>query len=204
MILKQISIRCGSRGAYYELIHLNKDVRLQFNKYVSSSICSTVWGQIIMDAIIDPPKQGEPSFQLYQIEKFDVLNQLKQKAKLITKVLNSIEGIHCNPVMGFVCLFSETKNPYFFILKRAMYAFPRIDLPVKSIEYAKQVNIEGDVFYCCQLLEQTGICVVPGSGFKQKANTYHFRITILSPIEQMKMILDKLRVFHLNFLETWK
>jgi len=29
--------------------------------------------------------------------------------------------------------------------------------------------------YCCQLLEETGICVVPGSGFGQKDGTYHFR-----------------------------
>nr|XP_014353867.1 PREDICTED: alanine aminotransferase 2 [Latimeria chalumnae] len=32
-----------------------------------------------------------------------------------------------------------------------------------------------DMFYCMRLLEQTGICVVPGSGFGQKEGTYHFR-----------------------------
>lgn len=32
-----------------------------------------------------------------------------------------------------------------------------------------------DMFYCMELLEETGICVVPGSGFGQRAGTYHFR-----------------------------
>ena len=32
-----------------------------------------------------------------------------------------------------------------------------------------------DVFFCFELLEETGICVVPGSGFGQKEGTLHFR-----------------------------
>lgn len=32
-----------------------------------------------------------------------------------------------------------------------------------------------DFFYAMQLLETTGICVVPGSGFGQMPGTYHFR-----------------------------
>lgn len=31
------------------------------------------------------------------------------------------------------------------------------------------------MFFCMRLLEETGICVVPGSGFGQKEGTYHFR-----------------------------
>lgn len=31
------------------------------------------------------------------------------------------------------------------------------------------------MFYCMKLLEETGICVVPGSGFGQREGTYHFR-----------------------------
>jgi len=36
-------------------------------------------------------------------------------------------------------------------------------------------GMEPDAMYCYQLLEETGICVVPGSGFGQKEGTYHFR-----------------------------
>jgi len=36
-------------------------------------------------------------------------------------------------------------------------------------------GMEPDAMYCYQLLEETGICVVPGSGFGQREGTYHFR-----------------------------
>ena len=35
--------------------------------------------------------------------------------------------------------------------------------------------MKADAFYCFQMLEETGICVVPGSGFGQVDGTYHFR-----------------------------
>lgn len=38
-----------------------------------------------------------------------------------------------------------------------------------------------DMFYCMKLLEETGICLVPGSGFGQKDGSYHFRYETLSP-----------------------
>lgn len=37
-----------------------------------------------------------------------------------------------------------------------MYAFPRIDIPKKAIEAAKQQNKKPDVFYAFKLLEETG------------------------------------------------
>lgn len=37
-----------------------------------------------------------------------------------------------------------------------------------------------DMFYCMKLLEETGICVVPGSGFGQREGTYHFRYDFVS------------------------
>ena len=57
----------------------------------------------------------------------------------------------------------------------AMYAFPRLHLPNKAIAKAKEVGQAPDVFYAFQLLENTGICIVPGSGFGQYPGTYHFR-----------------------------
>lgn len=32
-----------------------------------------------------------------------------------------------------------------------------------------------DMFYCMKLLEDEGICLVPGSGFGQREGTFHFR-----------------------------
>jgi alanine transaminase len=84
-----------------------------------------------------------------------------------------------------------------------MYAFPRIELPDKAIQYAQSKQMAPDTFYCFELLERTGICVVPGSGFKQRHGTFHFRTTILPPIEQMKQMVERFQAFHLAFLNEW-
>ncbi len=173
-----------------------------------------------MDVVVNPPKQGEPSYEQYIKEKTLVLGDLALKARMTTDTLNSIEGVTCNEVMG------------------AMYAFPRVHLPEKAIAEAQvraipssrdflvtaavqccvcgqELNItihvsssipfcqhsifvvdqhkrrtfshhtaifplqskgvKPDAMYCFQLLEETGLCVVPGSGFGQKEGTYHFR-----------------------------
>jgi alanine transaminase len=94
--------RCGSRGGYYELINIDKDVRIQVNKLISACLCSTAWGQAVMGAIISPPKEDEPSYELYKKERSEVVNRLKQKADLVSQLFNSIEGVRCNAVMGLV------------------------------------------------------------------------------------------------------
>ena len=48
-------------------------------------------------------------------------------------------------------------------------------LPEKAIAKAKEAGQAPDVFYAFQLLENTGICIIPGSGFGQRPGTYHFR-----------------------------
>jgi alanine transaminase len=50
--------------------------------------------------------------------------------------------------------------------------------------------------YCLNLLEQTGICVVPGSGFGQEPGTCHFRTTILPPSEKIEYIVKQIADFH--------
>ena len=48
-------------------------------------------------------------------------------------------------------------------------------IPEKAVAKAKSLGQAPDVFYAFQLLEQTGICCVPGSGFGQRPGTHHFR-----------------------------
>ncbi|KHJ89854.1 hypothetical protein OESDEN_10313 [Oesophagostomum dentatum] len=55
-----------------------------------------------------------------------------------------------------------------------------------------------------QLLEATGVCIVPGSGFGQKEGTYHFRTTILPQPELMKEMLERFKSFHTKFLLEYK
>jgi alanine transaminase len=61
----------------------------------------------------------------------------------------------------------------------AMYAFPSITFSKKAIAAAEKEGKAPDLFYCLEVLKNTGIVLVPGSGFRQKPGTYHFRITTL-------------------------
>jgi aspartate/methionine/tyrosine aminotransferase len=49
------------------------------------------------------------------------------------------------------------------------------------------------------LLEQTGICVVPGSGFGQADGTAHFRTTILPPTDKLHQVVKDLGEFQRNY-----
>lgn len=183
---KGVMGECGLRGGYVEMINLDDDVHYQLNKLQSANLGANVTGQLVMDCIVDPPKDGDPSYQLFKKETTDVFNSLKSRAILVHKKLNEIDGITCNEVMG------------------AMYAFPRIHLPQKAIEKAKSLGQEPDFFYCLQMLEETGLCVVPGSGFVQKEGTYHFRMTILPPVEELNTFLQLLEGFHNKFMQQYK
>ncbi|KAH0619609.1 hypothetical protein JD844_000378 [Phrynosoma platyrhinos] len=70
-------------------------------------------------------------------------------------------------------------------------------------QFIKTHKMAPDMFYCMKLLEETGICVVPGSGFGQREGTYHFRMTILPPVEKLKILLEKVKDFHIKFLEEY-
>lgn len=59
----------------------------------------------------------------------------------------------------------------------AMYAFPQVKFSKNAIKAAGNQPV--DLFYCMEILKNTGIALVPGSGFRQRENTYHFRITTL-------------------------
>ncbi|XP_054389830.1 alanine aminotransferase 2 isoform X2 [Pongo abelii] len=176
---------CGYRGGYMEVINLHPEIKGQLVKLLSVRLCPPVSGQAAMDIVVNPPVAGEESFEQFSREKESVLGNLAKKAKLTEDLFNQVPGIHCNPLQG------------------AMYAFPRIFIPAKAVEAAQAHQMAPDMFYCMKLLEETGICVVPGSGFGQREGTYHFRMTILPPVEKLKTVLQKVKDFHINFLEKY-
>jgi len=82
-----------------------------------------------------------------------------------------------------------------------MYLFPTIKLPPNAIAAAKAAGRQPDEFYCLRLLDTTGICVVPGTGFGQKEGTLHFRTTFLAPgIEWVGRFVD----FHKKFMDEYR
>ncbi|XP_061421755.1 alanine aminotransferase 1-like [Lethenteron reissneri] len=176
---------CGQRGGYMEVLNLPAGVKAELVKLVSVRLCPPVLGQATVDVLANPPELGEPSHSLYVQERDSVLRSLARKALLTAQLLNGTEGIACNPVQG------------------AMYAFPRVHIPPRAVAEAQARGLLPDMFYCLQLLEETGICVVPGSGFGQKDGTHHFRMTILPPEEKLKILLTKVTEFHARFTEFY-
>jgi aspartate/methionine/tyrosine aminotransferase len=159
---------CGQRGGYMELRNIPPDVVAQITKLQSVGLCANLTGQVATYCMVRPPRPAEPSYELYVQERDGILGELKKRAALLAEGLNRIPGIECNVVAG------------------AMYAFPRIMLPPGRT----------DEDYCMTLLEQTGICVVPGAGFGQLPGTAHFRTTILPPTDKIKIVVDRLAAFH--------
>lgn len=59
---------------------------------------------------------------------------------------------------------------------RAVFGLCPLFLMVSCLCVCVQsLSMAPDMLYCLKLLEETGICVVPGSGFGQREGTYHFR-----------------------------
>jgi alanine transaminase len=82
-----------------------------------------------------------------------------------------------------------------------MYLFPTINLPPKAIEAAKKESRTPDEFYAFRLLDATGICIVPGSGFGQKEGTLHFRTTFLAPGTEW---VGRITKFHKEFMDEFR
>ncbi len=162
---------CGHRGGYVECRNLAPDVMHLVVKLQSVSLCANTAGQIVTYLMVRPPAPGGPSHARWLAERQEILGSLAKRARLLEEGLNAVPGIHCNAVAG------------------AMYAFPRITLPPGIT----------DEQYCMALLEQTGICVVPGSGFGQAPGTWHFRTTILPPVEQIERVVLRLGDFHREY-----
>lgn len=177
---------CGLRGGYAEILNLDPAVKALYLKSISAKLCPTVLGQAVMDCVAKTPQPGEPSYELFAQEKAQVLGSLAARAKSVAETFNSMPGMQCNAVQG------------------AMYAFPRVFIPEKAVAKAKSLGQAPDVFYAFQLLEQTGICCVPGSGFGQRPGTYHFRTTILPQPEKLEMMLEKFRLFQTKFMQEYQ
>lgn len=178
--------RCGKRGGYVEVDGVEKAVLDEFYKICSVRLCPNILGQVMLSCVVNPPVKGDESYELYMSERETIYQSMKRRAKILTDTLAQLEGVHCTEIDG------------------AMYAFPKITLSEKAIEKAKSVGLQPDVLYCLELLEQTGLCVVPGSGFGQKDGTFHFRTTFLPQEEELETVLKSYKKFHDNFMDTYR
>jgi aspartate/methionine/tyrosine aminotransferase len=178
---------CGRRGGWFQMSpSFTKEIYDQVYKHSSVSLCPNVDGQVLVECKVSPPKKGDPSFEDYEREKLAITESLKKRAKKVEQSFNSVEGVSCRDVEG------------------AMYAFPKIVLPKKAVEEAKKLGKSPDLFYCLHLLNETGMCVVPGSGFGQKEGTFHFRTTFLPPEDQIDKVITNFKNFHEKFINKYQ
>lgn len=137
---------CGRRGGYFECVGIDKDIKGLLYKVASVSLCPPVAGQLMVENMVNPPKPGSPSYELYKKEYDEIfgisnlnLESLKRRAQKLAKAFNSLQGVTCNEAQG------------------AMYLFPQISLNTKVSTAAKAANMKSDEFYAMALLEATGV-----------------------------------------------
>jgi alanine-synthesizing transaminase len=105
-----------------------------------------------------PEQYGiKPSLEGDQSNLVESITKMEKRRDLTVEMLNEIPGISCVKPEG------------------SFYAFPRLHME------------QPDNHFVAELIKETGVVVVPGSGFGQVAGTQHFRVVFL-PKEQ---ILEK-------------
>jgi alanine-synthesizing transaminase len=91
-----------------------------------------------------------------------MMAKLDRRRKITVDMLNAIDGISCVNPGG------------------AFYAFPKIDLGV------------GDDEFCKRVIRETGVVIVPGSGFGQRPGTNHFRVVFLPPEDVLEQAFARI------------
>jgi aspartate/methionine/tyrosine aminotransferase len=182
---KGIFGECGRRGGYMEIVGFDPKVEEHIYKLASSNLCSTVNGQVMMSLMVRGPDPGDESYESHEGEKDSIFLSLKKRSKIVSDGLDSIPGIQCQPAEG------------------SMYCFPSISLPQGAIDAAEKEGISPDTLYAISLLEKTGVCVVPASGFGQEEGRHGFRTTFLPPEEEMERVVKLIRDHHEYFCEKY-
>ncbi|KAJ7472615.1 alanine aminotransferase [Mycena latifolia] len=178
-----VSGECGRRGGYFELTNISPDVRALVYKLVTVALWPPLSGQIGVDSMVRPPRPGDASYPLWKQETDTIHAALRERTHVMAARLNALPGMSCVQSPG------------------ALYLFPKIEIPAKAMEEARKAGKEPDAFYALALLDETGICVMPGSGFGQREGEWHYRLTCLCP--GVEDYVGKLERFHLAFVEKY-
>jgi alanine transaminase len=182
-ISKGVSGECGRRGGYFECANVGDDVLALIYKMVSVGLCPPLAGQVGVDCLVRPPRVGEPSYELWAQETGAIHKALAARTREMASRLNALPGVSCVDSPG------------------ALYLFPKLELPQKAIEAAEKAGKAPDAFYCVAMLDETGICTVPGSGFGQKDGEAHYRLTCLC--DGVDEYVGRIERFHTSFLQRY-
>lgn len=100
--------------------------------------------------------------------------KLTKRRDITVEMLNAIPGISCVKPEG------------------AFYAFPRLHMN------------QPDNHFVAELINETGVVVVPGMGFGQKPKTQHFRVVFLPPENILEKAYEKIRDFTQKYFEKYE
>ena len=96
--------------------HVEEGVKQQLYKLSSMSLCSNLFGQLMMCTLCNPPRPGDASYETYIGEKQEIYARTRKKANRVYKQLNAVPGISCQKIEGSV------------------FGFPRIHIPESKLE----------------------------------------------------------------------
>ena len=100
-----------------------------------------------------------------QLHLVEMRRKLRSRRDLVVKQWTGVPGLSLEPP------------------RAAFYAFPRIRIAGSDKTFARK------------LLRETGVLVVPGSGFGEKDDTSHFRLVYLADEAQLGEAMEKIREF---------
>ena len=88
---------CGRRGGFFEIVNFDESAVDQVYKLASIQLCPGLSGQIGIDLMVDPPKEGDESYKQYSEEISTIHTALRQRSQEICKAFEKMEGVTCNP-----------------------------------------------------------------------------------------------------------
>lgn len=112
----------------------------------------------------------KPALESNQAHLVEAMAKLTKRRNITVDMLNAIPGISCVKPEG------------------AFYAFPKIELQDKD-----------DARFVSHLIKETGVVVVPGSGFGQVPGTNHFRVVFLPNEEILTKAYNNLADIYKNY-----
>ena len=173
---------CGRRGGYVECFGIAAEAKMAIYRMIALGLCANVAGQATIELMVNPPAAGDASHGAHEAERAALLASLDRRAGYFCAAFNKMDGVSCNPAEG------------------ALYLFPKVELPPRALAQADAEGKPGDAFYAEKLLDATGICIVPGSGFGQRAGTWHLRFAFLPDEQAIAGVVGKMEEFHRGFM----
>jgi alanine-synthesizing transaminase len=104
----------------------------------------------------------------------EAIKKLEKRRDITVEMLNAIPGISCVKPEG------------------AFYAFPRLHMEYEDSKFVSE------------LIRETGVVIVPGSGFGQVPGTQHFRVVFLPNEQILTKAYNNIATFYAAYLEKMK